>query len=345
MNSSHIRQMRALGFPWTAEDPFLLCAYHNDAYPRGDGAGGLGVPRAGRPAGEDFSHKEGWSMYYGGHVPGFPKHPHRGFETITIVRKGFVDHSDSLGAIARFGLGDVQWLTAGKGIVHSEMFPLLNTSADNPLELFQIWLNLPRRSKLVEPHFSMFWSDQVPHWSTVDAQGRRAEVGVVAGAFGGLKASSPPPDSWAADPASDLEIWTLKIEGGAELELPAARQQGTRRTLYFFAGEALEVGGQRVADHAAIELDAQAQVRLLALGTDVECLLLQAQPIGEPVARSGLFVMNDPRELEQAMDDFRRTGFGGWPHETSAPVHGPKPQRFSRLPNGQTEKPTSVSDS
>ena len=90
---------------------------------------------AGRDIGQDFSRKDGWSMYHGSSVPGFPAHPHRGFETVTIVRKGLIDHADSLGAKARFG----------RGVVHSEMFPLLDQSAPNPLELFQIWLNLPAR--------------------------------------------------------------------------------------------------------------------------------------------------------------------------------------------------------
>ncbi|MFN6059709.1 MAG: pirin family protein, partial [Burkholderiales bacterium] len=110
---------------------------------------------AGRQIGSDFSNKDGWSMYHGQTIPGFPSHPHRGFETVTIVRQGHIDHSDSLGATARFGPGDVQWLTAGKGIVHCEMFPLRQTNAPNPCELFQIWLNLPASRKMAEPHFTM----------------------------------------------------------------------------------------------------------------------------------------------------------------------------------------------
>src|SRR3954451_1960573 len=170
-----------LGFPWVTADPFLFCVHHDDAYPAGNERLGPAASLEGRDLGQDFEGKDGWRMYHGEVVPGFPQHPHRGFETVTIVRRGRIDHSDSLGATARFGAGDAQWLTAGKGIVHSEMFPLLNQDAPNPLELFQIWLNLPRASKFVEPHFSMFWKDAVPTYRAVDAEGRGTEVLVIAG--------------------------------------------------------------------------------------------------------------------------------------------------------------------
>ncbi|HYN59579.1 MAG TPA: pirin family protein, partial [Rubrivivax sp.] len=155
-------QIEALGFPWQTIDPFLFCVYHDDAYPRGNAQFGPDAPLDGRNLGQDFAGKDGWRMYHGLKVPGFPAHPHRGFETVTIVRRGLIDHSDSLGAAARFGGGDVQWLTAGRGIVHAEMFPLLDAGAPNPLELFQIWLNLPARNKMAEPHFKMLWSQDIP---------------------------------------------------------------------------------------------------------------------------------------------------------------------------------------
>ena len=150
------------GSPWPTVDPFLFCVHHDDAYPAGNGHFGPDASLAGREMGADFAGVDGWRMYHGTEVPGFPQHPHRGFETVTYVRRGVIDHSDSLGAAARFGGGDTQWLTAGRGIVHSEMFPLLVDDEPNPLELFQIWVNLPAESKLADPYFSMLWASDVP---------------------------------------------------------------------------------------------------------------------------------------------------------------------------------------
>src|SRR6187551_1954852 len=175
-----VLEILPLGFPWVTADPFLFCVHHDDAYPAGNERLGPAVSLAGRALGQDFGRKDGFSMYHGQVVPGFPQHPHRGFETVTIVRRGLIDHSDSLGATARFGSGDVQWLTAGAGIVHSEMFPLVELERDNTLELFQIWLNLPSKSKFVAPYFTMLWNRDIPRHHARDAAGRSVEVTVVA---------------------------------------------------------------------------------------------------------------------------------------------------------------------
>src|SRR6478735_1991225 len=265
-----IVRVQPLGFPWETIDPFLFCVHHDDAYPKGNARLGPDAPLAGRDLGQDFSRKDGWSMYHGREVPGFPGHPHRGFETVTIVRKGLIDHSDSLGATARFGGGDVQWVTAGKGIVHSEMFPLLKADEENPLELFQIWLNLPKRCKMAAPHFTMFWSEDVPRFTATDAGGRKTEVASIAGRIGPVDGApgeggplAPPPDSWASQPDADLAIWTLRMEPGARWTLPAATGEGTRRSLYFFKGRTVCVAGQVVDGHAAIELRPDAAVELI----------------------------------------------------------------------------------
>src|SRR6266481_2679709 len=187
-----------LGFQWATIDPFLFCVHHLDHYPAGNAEMGPDASLAGRDLGMDMTGRDGWRMYHGTTVPGFPQHPHRGFETVTYVRRGLVDHSDSLGATARFGRGDVQWLTAGKGIVHCEMFPLVDRDAPNPCELFQIWLNLPAADKLVDPYFTMFWDDDIPRVVAKDDDGRTTRVTVIAGPLDDARPPTPPPSSWAS---------------------------------------------------------------------------------------------------------------------------------------------------
>ena len=160
--SSKIKTIKPLGPVWETSDPFLFCVHHQDAYPKGDGQMGPAASLEGRAIGQDFDPKADWRMYHGHRVPGFPEHPHRGFETVTIVLEGLVDHFDSGGASGRYGHGDVQWMTAGSGLQHSEMFPLAHEDQPNPLELFQIWLNLPPESKMVPAHFGMLWSETIP---------------------------------------------------------------------------------------------------------------------------------------------------------------------------------------
>ena len=331
----------ALTMPWPTLDPFLFCVHHDDRYPRGNGRFGPAASLAGRQIGADFSRKDGWSMYHGEKVPGFPAHPHRGFETVTLVRRGRIDHSDSLGASARFGDGDVQWLTAGRGIVHAEMFPLLDEAHDNPLELFQIWLNLPARSKMCAPYFSMMWSAQLPRATLRDGAGQATELVAVAGLLPGLAwPPAPPPDSWASVADADLGIFTLALDPDARFTLPAAAGPQTQRVLYFFAGDALQVAGQDAGSHAALHIDPTRPLALANPGTQrCELLLLQGRPIGEPVAQYGPFVMNTEDEIRAAFADYQRTRFGGWPWPDEAPVHGADRQRFAQPPGAAREEP------
>ena len=253
---------------------------------------------------------------------------------MTIVRDGFIDHSDSLGATARFGRGDVQWLTAGAGISHSEMFPLLEREKGNRLELFQIWVNLPARSKFAKPYFTMFWDEQLPR-----VRPAGVEIVVTAGALPGVTPLAPPPDSWAANPESDFAIWNIQLEPNAEWTLPSARDARAGRVLYFFAGDRLAVGGRELANPMAVQLRADRAVRLAAQGQRAELLLLQGRPIGEPVAQHGPFVMNTRAELEQAFADYRRTEFGGWPYPANDPVFPRGRGRFAQHPDGRLEQP------
>ncbi len=335
---SAILQTVPLGFPWATLDPFLFCVHHDDNYPPGNDELGPAASLAGRDLGMDFTIKSdqpgqpGWRMYHGEKVPGFPGHPHRGFETVTIVRRGLIDHSDSLGAAARFGGGDVQWLTAGKGIVHSEMFPLLDKANRNPLELFQIWLNLPQSDKLVEPHFAMLWADHIP----VIREGG-AEITVIAGAIGESTPLATPPRSWAARPESDVAIWTIKLAPGATWTTPPA-EAGTNRTLYVFAGS-IRVEDRAIKSPTGVALEPTATVTLAnPSDAPAEALLLQGKPINEPVVQHGPFVMNTRQEIQQAFADYQKTKFGGWPWSSEAPTHPAGEGRFARHADGKIEK-------
>lgn len=322
-----------LGFPWVTFDPFLFCVHHDDAYPAGNEALGPASSLAGRNLGTDFEGKDGWRMYHGEVVPGFPRHPHRGFETVTIARRGYIDHSDSLGATARFGKGDTQWMTAGRGIVHCEMFPLVRPDGPNPVELFQIWLNLPAASKMVDPYFTMFWDHTIPK---VAAEG--VEVAVVAGRLEGAAAPpSPPPDSWASRPDTEVAIFTIRMEAGSRWILPPA-SASVNRTLYFFIGDRVKVNGRECREHRALRLRPDVEVGLESPDGVTELLLLQGKPIDEPVAHYGPFVMNSAREIHQAVDDYRRTDFGGWSWDRDDPVHPREAKRFAIHADGREEQ-------
>ncbi len=333
-----IIQVSPLGSRWQTQDPFLFCVHHLDRYPKGNDRLGPAASLAGRSIGQDFDGRDGWNMYHGDVVPGFPQHPHRGFETVTIVRQGYIDHSDSLGATARFGMGDVQWLTAGAGVVHSEMFPLLDPDGPNTLELFQIWLNLPAKHKLADPYFTMFWDRDIPRHVSTDASGRKTEVTVIAGALDGVPPLAPPPHSWGADPDSDLAIWSIAMEAGATWTVPPARGADTIRTLHQFAGAGMTVAGRDVPGPAAVQVRAGDAVTIDAASGAIEILLLQGCPIGEPVAQYGPFVMNTRAELEQAFADYRRTQFGGWPFPANDPVFPRDAGRFAKHADGRVER-------
>jgi redox-sensitive bicupin YhaK (pirin superfamily) len=310
----------------------LFCVYHHDRYPAGNDAMGPAASLAGRHIGEDFAGKDGWRMYHGSVVPGFPQHPHRGFETITFVRRGLIDHSDSLGATARFGHGDVQWLTAGSGIVHSEMFPLLRRDGENPVELFQIWLNLPRASKMATPRFTMFWKNQIP---VIERDGARATL--IAGRIGDVAAPAPPPDSWAADSSHDVGIFQIALGTAGKFTLPPAAP-GVARTIYFFRGDSLTVEGAAIAGNHSVSVRGDAPIRLENPGrADSELLVLQGRPIGEPITQYGPFVMTSSDEIRQAFADYQRTQFGGWPWPSDDPVHPREAGRYAKHADGHVE--------
>lgn len=329
---SVIKNIKPLGFPWETQDPFLFCVYHRDIFPEGkDHLGPDPSHFQGRMIGQDFTIKDGWRMYHGSKVPGFPQHPHRGFETITVVPEGLVDHSDSLGATGRFGQGDVQWMTAGRGVLHSEMFPLVNPNEANPLLLFQIWLNLPRRSKYVEPHYKMLWAEDIPIHKT-----DTADVTLVAGDFFETKSLDTTPDSWAADPENGVAVWLIRIKPGGKLELPTTAKE-VNRSIYFYKGHSLKVGDQELSVQQGADLFADQEATLENGEEESHLLLLQGKPIGEPVVQQGPFVMNSQEEIWETIQEYQRTQFGGWPWPENEFVHPREKGRFALHADGKEE--------
>lgn len=336
MYNKIITNIKPMGFMWDTVDPFLFCVHHLDNYPKGNDEMGPNATLDGRNLGQDFTLKDGWRMYHGERVPGFPAHPHRGFETVTVVLNGFVDHSDSHGAAGRYGSGDVQWMTAGSGLQHCEMFPLTNKDEENPLELFQIWINLPKVRKFCEPHYKMLWAEDIPIIKYKDESGKGIEITLVAGKLNNREAPKPAPDSWAADPSHEVAIWLIRMEANSKWLIPAASPE-VRRMLYFYRGESVKVAGVDLSPMNSVEMLAEQDVVIESGKKDSFLLLLQGMPLNEPVVQHGPFVMNTPEEIQQAIRDYHATQFGGWPWSRYDNIHPRGKGRFAKYSDGSEE--------
>jgi len=237
--------------------------------------------------------------YRPGEAIGAPDHPHRGFETVTYALEGEFEHEDSAGHAGALAAGDVQWMTAGSGVVHSELPSRRIREQGGRVHGFQVWVNLPRRDKLVAPRYQEIPSARLPVGRSADG---RAEVKVIAGEALGARA--------VIETRTPIffQDWTLRPGASVFLSVPAEHQA----MAYVFAGEAL-VGGSPVKD---------GQLALLGPGDAVELgaptaalaparlLFLSGAPLREPVARYGPFVMNTPEEIRQAMIDFEAGRMG-----------------------------------
>jgi quercetin 2,3-dioxygenase len=329
-----IRQ-QSIDFQWPVQEPFLFCVHHLDHYPSGNKNFGLDQKYfAGRNMGQDFDVKDGFRLYHGREIPGFPVHPHRGFETITIVRKGYVDHADSMGAAGRYGEGDVQWMTAGSGVQHSEMFPLLHQEQGNTVELFQIWLNLPRQDKMTQPDFKMLWANTIPKINP----NPQVEISLICGEYAGQTFRQTPPKSWANNPEHGVTIMLVKLKPGARFTYPASKEK-LNRSFYFFEGHGVKVNQEKIQGKEAVFFDSTVELVVEAESTYSEFLILDSKSINEPIVQHGPFVMNSREEIYQTIQDYQRTQFGGWSWPRHDMIHGSKIERFAKYPDGRVEKP------
>ena len=334
MTIKGVKKIGKLGYPFETLDPFLFGVYHYDQYPAGNS--NMEAPRRGN--GADFDMNAPYRMYHGVRVPGFPAHPHKGLETVTCLMEGFIDHSDSLGNLGRFGKGDVQFMTSGRGIQHSEMFPLIYPEKGNPIRLFQLWLNLPKKNKNCDPTQITHWDEDIPKITSYDG----VQVTIWAGELEGKHGRQPPPDSYASQPDSQVGIFFITLKPNASYSLPA-RIDSINRSLYFISGSQIRVNSESIPSSSNLVCEATLSFKIENAGSDlVECLVLEGKPIGEPVSQRGPFVMNTEQELMEAFMEYRKNQFGqSWPFPSNAPVHSREMGRFVDLGDGKILKPPS----
>lgn len=231
---------------------------------------------------------------------GVGEHPHRGFETVTIVYKGEVAHRDSTGRGGVIGPGDVQWMTAGAGILHEEFHAPAFSASGGELEMVQLWVNLPSRHKMTPPGYQPILARDIP---TVALASDAGSVRVIAGEFEGVRGP--------AHTFSPLYVWDLRLVQGSisTFELP----EGWTGALIVLKGT-VQVNGTAIAREAQMMvLDRAGRLVMIEANSDATVLLLSGEPIEEPIVGHGPFVMNSHEEIVQAIDDFNSGRFGVMP--------------------------------
>ncbi|MFI8479374.1 pirin family protein [Pseudomonas sp. NPDC078700] len=227
------------------------------------------------------------------YIAGFPPHPHRGFETITYMIEGRMRHEDHMGNVGLLESGSVQWMTAARGVIHSEM----PEQQDGAMRGFQLWLNLPAKSKLNDPDYRDIPASDIPRVTTAEG----VEVVVIAGQFsdGSIKQAGA-----VQRPDTDPQYFDLHLPAGSQIQPQIP--DGHRLMLYVYEGslQLPQTGADTIATGRLVRLGDQGDIQLSSL-TGAKVLLIAGKPIGEPIVQYGPFVMNSHEEIEQALRDFR----------------------------------------
>jgi redox-sensitive bicupin YhaK (pirin superfamily) len=231
---------------------------------------------------------------------GVGQHPHRGFETVTIVYDGEVEHRDSTGGGGVIGRGDVQWMTAGSGILHEEVHSTEYGKRGGPFEMAQLWVNLPAKDKMTPPGYQAITDAQIPAVALPDDAGT---VRVIAGEYGGRKGP--------ARTFTPMNVWDVRLKAGKAADL--AQAEGWTAQIVVLAGT-VQLNGDTILRAAQMAtLDTAGRGITIEANGDAKILLLAGLPIDEPVVGYGPFVMNSREEIERAIEDFNSGKFGRMP--------------------------------
>lgn len=227
---------------------------------------------------------------------GVDSHPHRGFETVTVVFQGELEHRDTAGNSGSIGPGDVQWMTAASGVLHEEKHSAKFTREGGTLEMAQLWVNLPARSKMAAPGYQTLQNKEIP---SIDLPARAGTARIVAGDFAGTKGG--------ATTVTPVILWDVRIRGGSKIDLPIP--EGFTGAIFVRSGT-IKVGGTHAGPRQFAVLSHEGGGVSVEATGDAELLVLGGEPIDEPVVAYGPFVMNTPAEIHQAVADVRAGRFG-----------------------------------
>jgi hypothetical protein len=231
---------------------------------------------------------------------GVGQHPHRGFETVTIVYEGEVEHRDSTGGGGKIGPGEVQWMTAGGGLLHEEFHSEEFTQNGGTFEVVQLWVNLPARDKMVQPGYQAIVKNDIPAVELPDDAGA---VRVIAGQYDGHKGP--------AHTFTPMNVWDVRLNKGKQIEFDVT--EGWTTAVVVLHGTVLVNGGEIVREAQFARLDPAGTGVSLEANNDVTLLVLSGEPIDEPIVGYGPFVMNTPQQIDQAIRDFNSGRFGRMP--------------------------------
>ena len=228
---------------------------------------------------------------------GVGEHPHRGFETVTVVYSGEVEHRDSTGRGGVIGPGDVQWMTAGAGILHEEFHSEAFTRSGGELKMIQLWVNLPAKDKMAAPGYQSITADLIPRVALPDNAGH---VRVIAGDYADV--------SGPAHTFSPLNVWDMQLTQGHDVSL--RQPAGWSTALVVLEGEISVNGAENAREGQLVVLSQQGETLHLSAAADAKVLLLAGEPLGEPVVGYGPFVMNSKAQIAEAVRDFNSGRFG-----------------------------------